>query len=39
MSGLRLIVKAPALAVSKATPFGPRIHALAIYFKAYRSFP
>jgi transposase len=30
-------VKAPAPAVSKATPFGPRIHALAIYYKGFQA--
>ena len=30
-------VKAPAPAVATATPFGPRIHALAIYFKGFQA--
>ncbi|WP_298353218.1 IS66 family transposase [Rhodoblastus sp.] len=29
--------KAPAPAVATATPFGPRIHALAIYFKGFQA--
>src|SRR5271168_3894286 len=29
-------VEGPAPAVSKTTPFGPRIHALAIYFKGFQ---
>jgi transposase len=29
-------VKGPTPAVSKTTPFGPRIHALAIYFKGFQ---
>src|ERR1035437_7259954 len=32
-------VKAPAPAVATATPFGPRIHALAIYTRAFKRFP
>ena len=31
------LVKAPAPAVSKATPFGPGIHALAIYLKGFQA--
>ena len=30
------VVKGPAPAVSKTTPFSPRIHALAIYFKGFQ---
>ena len=30
-------VKAPAPAVATATPFGPRIHALAIYLKGFQA--
>jgi transposase len=30
-------VKAPAPAVAMTTPFGPRIHALAIYFKGFQA--
>ena len=30
-------VRAPAPAVATATPFGPRIHALAIYFKSFQA--
>ena len=30
-------VKAPAPAVATATPFGPRIHALAIYYKGFQA--
>ncbi len=30
-------VKAPAPAVATATPFGPRIHALAIYLKGFHA--
>jgi transposase len=29
--------KAPAPAVATATPFGPRIHALAIYYKGFQA--
>ena len=32
-----VLVKAPAPAVSKATPFGPGIHALAIYLKGFQA--
>ena len=32
---VKVPVKAPAPAVSKATPFGPGIHVLAIYFKGF----
>ena len=32
-----LEVKAPAPAVATATPFGPRIHALAIYYKGFQA--
>jgi transposase len=31
------LVKGPAPAVSSGTPFGPRIHALAIYFKGFQA--
>ncbi len=30
-------LKAPAPAVATATPFGPRIHALAIYYKGFQA--
>jgi transposase len=30
-------VKAPAPAIAAQTPFGPRIHALAIYFKGFQA--
>jgi hypothetical protein len=30
-------IKAPAPAVATATPFGPRIHALAIYLKGFQA--
>ena len=30
-------IKAPAPAVATATPFGPRIHALAIHLKGFRA--
>jgi transposase len=30
-------IKAPAPAVAAATPFGPRIHALAIYLKGFQA--
>jgi transposase len=33
----RVAVKAPAPAVATQTPFGPRIHALAIYFKGFQA--
>jgi transposase len=32
-----LQAKAPAPAVATATPFGPRIHALAIYYKGFQA--
>ena len=32
-----LIAKAPAPAVATSTPFGPRIHALAIYLKGFQA--
>jgi transposase len=32
-----LEAKAPAPAVATATPFGPRIHALAIYYKGFQA--
>ena len=30
-------IKAPAPAVATTTPFGPRIHALAIYLKSFQA--
>jgi transposase len=35
--GCGALVKAPAPAVSTKTPFGPRIHALAIYYKGFQA--
>jgi len=34
---LRCWIKAPAPAVATTTPFGPRIHALAIYLKSFQA--
>lgn len=36
-AGCGVTVKAPAPAVATTTPFGPRIHALAIYLKGFQA--
>lgn len=36
-AGCGVVTKAPAPAVATTTPFGPRIHALAIYLKGFQA--